>query len=235
MAGTVPVVAQLTAEQVVQKMEANQVHETSKSTGSMIITNQFGTRTKTFTTIAEGEDKMLLEFTNKTENGQKILRVKDEIYLYYPEEEVILRLQGGALKESIFGSNFSYEDLTGEKGILSSYSATFSTQGTVIIDGIACYHISLSGKKSVSYPYQEIWVEANRFVLKKASYYSLTKVKLKELTVLGVTQLAGKYIPSHFLMIDVNRKDSKTEFKLENMQVNVKLPANQFSLERLSF
>jgi outer membrane lipoprotein-sorting protein len=229
------VFAQLTAEQIIKRMEKNQVHDTSKGSGSMEIVDQFGTRTKTFTSISAGEDNMILEFTNPEEQGQKILRLEDEIYLYFPDAEEVIRLQGGALKDSVMGSDFSYEDLTGEKGILSSYKVELLQPSLVDVDGVKCYHLMLTGIKNVAYPQQELWVDAELFVPRKAHYFSLSGRLLKEMIIKDVKKVAGKNIPVYFEMSDKMKKNSKTIFRLIDIQIDVPLDANTFSLENLSW
>jgi outer membrane lipoprotein-sorting protein len=227
--------AQLKAEDVVRRLEQNQVHGTAKSSGRLLITNQFGTRTKTFNVWSEGADKLLLEFTNKEERGQKLLRLKDEIYVYYPRSNSVVRIQGGALKDSIFGSDFTYEDLTGEKGILDLYKVEFADPPTETIGGKACYHLKLTGIASVAYPFQELWVETDRFVTRKAVYYSLTREPLKTLEVTETMEQKGKVFPSRFVMTDLVKKGSSTEFVIESIQIDVPLDPKQFTLERLKF
>ena len=109
------------------------------------ITDRFGSRTKTFILYAEGADKMLIEFTNPEERGQKIMRLEDEIYLYFPDAEEVIRLQGSALKESVMGSDFSYEDMTGEGDLLDQYEVTLL--GEQMVDGRRHYHLELEAKK----------------------------------------------------------------------------------------
>jgi hypothetical protein len=226
---------QMKAEDVVRQLEKNQVHTASKSSGKLLITNQFGTRIKTFTTAAQGSDKLLLEFTNKEERGQKILRLENEIYVYYPKSNSVVRLQGGALKDSIFGSDYTYEDLTGEKGLLDLYKVEFAQPATEPIDGVPCYHLKLSGLAPVAYPFQELWVETARFVTRQAIYFSLTSAPLKKLEVKETKTLSGKTFPSHFVMTDLLKKNSSTEFVMESMQIDLPLDTKQFTLERLKF
>ncbi len=173
--------AQMTAEQVVRQVEKNEVYSTSTSSGKLLITNRFGTKTKTFTSATQGADKLLIEFTNKEEQGQKILRLGDQIYVYYPRSNSVVRMQGGALKDSIFGSDFTYEDLTGEKSILDLYRVEFAQPAAETVDGVACYHLKLTGKVPVAYPFKELWVETGRFVTRKAVFYSLTNQPLKQM------------------------------------------------------
>jgi len=227
--------AELTAEEIIKRMEINDVHNTSTSSGSMTIVDRFGTRVKTFIAISAGEDNMLLEFTNIEEMGQKILRLEDEIYLYFPDAEEIIHLQGGALKDSVMGSDFSYEDLTGEGGILSSYKVELMEPAPVNVDGIQCYHLKLTGIKNVAYPRQELWVDAELFVPRKSHYFSLSGRLLKEMLIKEVKKIAGKNIPVHFEMSDKMKKNSKTIFKLQDIQIDVPLDSGTFSLENLSF
>jgi outer membrane lipoprotein-sorting protein len=235
LAVPVSVFAQMKADEVIRLMEKNEVHSTAKSTGQLLITNRFGTKTKTFNVVSQGNDKMLLEFTNKEERGQKILRLTDEIYVYYPKSNGVVRLQGGALKESIFGSDLTYEDLTGEKGILDLYKVEFADEGPVTVDGTPCYHLKLTGIVPVAYPFQELWVETTRFVTRKAIYFSLTNKPLKQMEVKATTQLKGKTFPTHFVMTDLLKKNSSTEFIIDNIQIDLPLDARQFTLERLKF
>jgi hypothetical protein len=227
--------ADLSAQDIIKLMEKNQVHATSKISGKLIITNRFGVKTKTFQAVTAGDDNMLIEFTNKEERGQKILKLADEIYVYYPKSNGVVRLQGGGLKESIFGSDYTYEDLAGERGILDLYKVEFASAVPETVDGIACYHLKLSGIADVAYPFQELWVDTARFVMRKAAYYSLTHVLLKELFVKQTRELAGKIFPTDFVMNDTQKKNSTTEFVIDQIEVDVTIDANQFSLERLKF
>ena len=67
------------AEQIVRRMEANQRFRTQEAEGSLVITDRFGSRTKTFRSYAEGQERMLLAFTNVEEKGQKILRLLEQL------------------------------------------------------------------------------------------------------------------------------------------------------------
>ncbi|MBN2352816.1 MAG: outer membrane lipoprotein-sorting protein [Spirochaetales bacterium] len=229
------VFAQMTAEEVVRRLEKNEVYTSSKSSGKLLITNQFGTKTKTFTAASQGAEKLLLEFTNKEERGQKILRLNDQIFVYYPRSNSVVSMQGGALKDSIFGSDFTYEDLTGEKSILNLYKVEFAQPSTETVDGVQCYHLRLTGITSVAYPFQELWVETARLVRRKAVFFSLTREPLKEMEVKETKEVSGKIFPSRFVITDLIKKNSSTEFALDSIQINPRLDARQFSLERLKF
>jgi outer membrane lipoprotein-sorting protein len=224
----------ITAEEIVKKVEANEINEAERIEGSMTITDRFGSRVKTFISYAAGADKMLLEFTNPEERGQKILRLKDEIYLYFPEAEEVIHLQGAALKDSVMGSDFSYEDMTGEGDLLEQYDVTLLGEET--IDGRTHYHLRLEARKrGLAYPKQEAWVDPETWVTTRVDSYSLSGRLLKEMELGDVRQVAGKYVPHYIIMRDAMKKNSSTEMRIETIDLQAKLPPDIFSLEELTW
>jgi outer membrane lipoprotein-sorting protein len=224
----------ITAEEIIEAVENNEINEEERIDGSMIINDRFGSRVKTFVSYASGADRMLLEFTNPEEKGQKILRLEDEIYLYFPEAEEIIHLQGSALKESLMGSDFSYEDLTGEGDLLDQYEVTLLGEDN--IDGRKHYHLELKAKKrGLAYPKQEAWVDAEYWVMTRANAFSLSGRLLKEMELGDIRKVAGKYVPHYIIMRDAMKKNSSTEMRIEEIDLQADLPRNVFSLEELTW
>lgn len=157
----------LSPEDIIRKLENNIVYPASMSTGRIIITDRFGKRLSSYISYTSGTDKSMVEFTGKEEAGQKILRLKDEIYLYYPDAEEVIRLQGSALKQSVIGSDMSYEDMAGDKSILDSYRVTL--EGEEIINGKNCYKIQLIAKaRDVPYQQQIMWIDKKTLYTQKS-------------------------------------------------------------------
>jgi outer membrane lipoprotein-sorting protein len=220
--------------EIVRRMEENQVHKTSEMEGSFTITDSFGERVKSFKASSMGTDKMLVEFTNAEEAGQKILRVGDEIYLYYPEAEEIIHLQGSGLKDSVMGSDLSYEDFTGEKGLLNLYGVEL--EGTESVDGRECFVLKLTAKKKqIAYAQARMWVDSGLFVARKAVYYSVSGKPVKEMTVTDITTVSGKNLPMAMKMKDLMKKDSSTSFQIKKIVIDGPMDAKLFSREELSW
>jgi len=224
----------ITAEEIIANVERNKINEAERIDGSMTISDRFGSRVKTFISYAAGADKMLLEFTNPEEKGQKILRLKDEIYLYFPEAEEVIHLQGSALRDSVMGSDFSYEDMTGEGDILDQYKVTLL--GEENIDGRKHYHLELEARKrGLAYPKQEAWIDAETWVMTRANSYSLSGRLLKEMELGDIRQVAGKYVPHYIIMRDAMNKNSSTEMRIQSIDLQADLPPDIFSLEELTW
>jgi outer membrane lipoprotein-sorting protein len=224
----------LTGEEVIQKMDEMATFETSVSTGSIKTTDRFGTKISTFKAWARGASDSLIEFTSTAERGQKILRTQSSLYLFYPDAEELIRLQGAALRQSVLGSDLSYEDMTEEKNTLDSYTVVL--EGSEIVNGHDCHVLTLTAKKrTVAYPVQKIWVDKQTYLVWKAEYSTAQKRLLKVMEVLSTVEVAGRTLPSETKIEDKMKRDSATWMTLDSLEVNVPLAANLFSLENLTW
>ena len=223
-----------TAEQIVRRLEANETHTTAYAEGRMLIHDRFGDRTTSFTSWTRGEDDSLIEFTSAGEAGQKILRTDDQIYLYYPDAAELIRLRGSALRDSVMGSDMSYEDLTSGGGLLSDYTVTL--EGTEIVDGVTAYRLDMEARsRSVPYARQTVWVDTERYVGVMVHMYSRSGDLIKVLTSLEFTEQAGKIFPTRMRIEDRLRRNTYTEFVFDVIEVDIDVDPSLFSLEELTF
>ena len=224
----------LSGREILRRMQRNEIYKSMRSEGSWIIKDRFGTRKKTFKVYSLGTEKTLIVFTNPEEEGQKILRVGNEIYLYFPDAEEVIRIEGSAMRDSVLGSDFSYEDMTGQKDLLDSYDVRLEGEDT--IEGKSYYKLRLKAKRpDVVYPMEELWVDKKNYALKRAYYYALSGRKIKELDIGEVSMIKGRAVPVHFLMRDLLKKDSQTEFIISKIEIDVHVDEKLFSLEELSW
>jgi outer membrane lipoprotein-sorting protein len=230
---TAPLFA-LTGDEIIRRMEQHERHTSMHSSGSMEITDRFGTRTKTFISTALGDDRSLLEFTNPEEAGQKVLRLEDEIYLYFPDSEDVIHLQGAALRENVLGSDFSYEDMTGSSSRLDDYEVAL--EGTEQIDGHETYRLRLTAKRrDVVYPIQVAWIDSEQFVTRRVELFSSRGRALKRLAVTDFREVGDKVIAVRLEMSDFMKKDSLTVFAVDTITVDEPVDEGLFSLEELTF
>lgn len=221
-------------EEIIRRLDENMIHETAEIEAEMIVHDRFGEKRTTMRVYEEGREHTLIEYTSREERGQKVLRTQDEIYLYYPDAAELIRLQGAALRQSMLGSDISYEDMTGNKTILETYDVAYL--GSEGIRGRSTHKVELQAvERNVAYPKQIIWVDAERYVVLRAEMYSLSGRLLKEITTEEVERVEGKWIPVEQTISDVLKSDSYTEFRINEIEVGVRLPRGIFSLEQLSW
>jgi len=224
----------ISAEDVVKKLEKNTVIKTAWTDGCLIIHDRFGTKKTTFISYSRGVDTVLIEFTSVEEEGMKILRTSNEIYLFYPEAEELIRMQGAALKESVLGSDMSYEDMTGGKSLLQSYRVTL--EGIEEVDGAPCYKVSLEAKsRDVPYYKEIMWIDRELFIYRQIHKFSRSGKLLKEITIDDIRQVSGKNIPFHMVLKDTLKRNSSTEFFINDIKINLRLEPDIFSLEELTW
>ncbi|MBN1410329.1 MAG: outer membrane lipoprotein-sorting protein [Spirochaetales bacterium] len=227
----------ITADDIIRRMEAAS-DMSMVASGKMGITDSFGERVKKYTLHQSKDGKMLLEFTNPEDAGQKILRIDNEIYLYFPDAVEIVRIQGDALKDRVLGSDFSYEDLTreaDETSTLDKYKAVLDEKEETV-DGFACYKVILTAtKKDVVYPKEILWIDKDLFAIRKAHLFSLTDKLLRTLHVRDIKKVNGKNVSTKMEMADAMKKDSKTTFTIDKYEIDTPIDPNIFSLEELTW
>jgi outer membrane lipoprotein-sorting protein len=226
--------APLTAEEIVTRLEENRTYETSRAEMTMVISDRFGERESTMIAWSRGADEALIEFTSAAERGQKVLRTADEIYLYYPDAAELVRLQGAALRESMLGSDVSYEDLTGGKSILDTYDVEFI--GTEEIDGYDTYKVTLEARRrNVAYPKQTVWIDTELFMTRRSEQYALSGRLLKTITFHEIEEIDGHPVPMRTMISDALKRNSSTTVVIDDLEIGISLSDETFSLEELSW
>lgn len=222
------------AEEIIMEMEDQEVFESAFIQGKMIINDRFGEKVSSFDSWSLGTNYSLVEFTSVEEQGQKILRSKDDLYLYYPDAEEVIRLSGAALRDGILGSDVSYEDMTGEKTLLADYRIIGFEEDRLAGDEV--YVIELEAlRSSVPYQKQILWIEQDRLVGMQAHKFSLSGRLLKVERVLEYREEDDYLFPVHTVTEDKLKQNSSTEFIIEEIDVNYPLDRGFFSLDELTW
>jgi hypothetical protein len=223
----------MTAEEIIAKMDQNEVWSSIRYTGVMTI--QKGgrsARVKTFTAVSSGRDRAFIEFTNPGDRGTKYLKLDGDLWIKGAYAEEATKISGHLLRESMMGSDYSYEDTLDNEKIMDVYSAELT--GEEEVSGVRCYRIELTAKtKQISYPKRTIWVDADRFIGRRVRYYALSGALLKELTVLEVRDIGGRPFPVKVRMEDKQRDNSWTVFEMRSVELDIPLDARIFSKQQL--
>ncbi|MCK9482582.1 MAG: outer membrane lipoprotein-sorting protein [Bacteroidia bacterium] len=224
----------LTAEEIVEKMDSLSTFDTTHSTGSIQTTDRFGTKITLFNFWSQGKKDSLIEFTSKAERGQKILRTEGSLYLFYPDAEQLIRMQGAALRQSMLGSDISYEDMTEEKTTLDNYQVKLEKEE--LFKEQDCYVLTLTAKsRSVAYPVQKLWVDKQTFLVWKGEYYTKQGRLLKEMEVLKTFSVGDRVLPKESKIEDKMKKNSFTIMSVDSFEANPKLDKKIFTLENLTW
>lgn len=222
----------MTAEEIILRRDRNEYITTAIVESEMVIVSGTRKTTKTMTSYAEG-DNALAEFTNPRDRGTKFLKRGDELWMFFPDAEDLIRISGHMLTQGMMGSDFSYQDLMESDKLTDLYR--FKLLGEEKLDGRQCYvleGVAVEGKE-VSYYRRKSWVDKERFVGLREELYARSGRLLKVMTASAVKQFGNRWYPVESVMVDKLRRNTRTEFRVKSMQFNPKIPAGTFTLEKL--
>lgn len=223
-----------TASEIVDRWDKARSYPSAKMEGVITVKDQFKTTKTSFINYSRGDVDTLIEFTSGQEKGQKILRSKSEIRLFYPDSDRTIILKGAQLRQSILGSDISYEDLTSIKKTEDDYEVTLV--GEEEINGKPAWKIDLKGKvKGLAYPNQIVWIAKKDPVALKAQYFSSSNKLLKEMELLDYKVDKSYVIPTDILFKDVIKRNSETSMKIDSIDLEAPITDVTFSRINTSF
>jgi len=175
----------------------------------------------------------LIEFTNSQDRGTKFLKREDDLWMFFPDAEEIIKISGHMLNQGMMGSDFSYQDVMESDKLTDLYD--FEIIKEEELDGRPCYvleGIAREGVK-VSYYRRVSWIEKERFIGLKEELYAKSGRLLKETKVNKIEEIEGRWISTDSVMEDKLKKDTYTEFKITQINFNPEIPEGTFSLQNL--
>ncbi|MDR2537311.1 MAG: outer membrane lipoprotein-sorting protein [Treponema sp.] len=222
-----------TALELVRRIDDNEIYSTIQYEGTMTIQYQGRRYVKTMRAWARGNSDSFIEFTNREDRGTKYLKTNGRLYVYSPDTEEVMLISGHMLKESMMGSDMSYEDAIDNGSLESRY--TPSIAGSENWNGQDCWILELTAKSHTeSYPKQKLWIDKANGDMLHSERYALSGAKLKEVTILKVQEFGGRRFPVETEMRDLLRRDSKTTFTMRNVILDQPIADSVFSQRNLS-
>lgn len=222
----------LTAEEIIKRRDDNEHFDTAQVEAEMIIVNRNRKIIKTMTSYAQ-DDNGLVIFSNPRDRGTKFLKRGDDLWMFFPDAEDLVKISGHMLNQGIMGSDFSYQDVMESDKLTDLYR--FELIGEEEVEGRPCYvleGIAREGKK-VSYYRRKSWVDKERFVGLKEELYARSGRLLKVMSVTKVQKIEDRWYPMTVVMEDKLRKDTRTEFIVKAIAFDPQIPADAFTLENL--
>lgn len=216
-------------EDIIKKVDANNTFESYKGSGKVIIEGKYGKRTSEYIAYAKGADDTLIEFLSGEEEGQKIFKTPDDLYIKYPYAEEIQRLS----RKKTLGA-VSYDEMSGERDTLKNYKVEIIGEDSV--EGSDVWVIQLIAKTSkVAHYKQEIYVDKVSSAVWKVLYYSKSGKLTKEMVTSEMREVGGKTIAIRSLVTDKLKKNNSTENILTEIEIDIELDDSLFSLDELAW
>ncbi len=224
--------AEPTAAELLARVDANEVYASITYSGEMVIEYQGKRYVKKFNAAARGGTDSFIEFTNSEDRGTKYLKKEGRLYVYSPDTEEVMLISGHLLKESMMGSDLSYEDAVENEKLSARYIPNLA--GREEVDGRSAWVLELAAKKKTeSYPKQTLWIDAETGDLLRSEQYALSGAKLKEYVLVKTEKIGSRRFPVEVQMRDLLRKGSRTIFRMSDVVLDAAVPDSVFSQRNL--
>ncbi|MBN2012598.1 outer membrane lipoprotein-sorting protein [candidate division KSB1 bacterium] len=220
----------LSAQQILQRVDDNIGSDNKISLSKMIIHGRRGSRTIESKSWIQGSEKSYTEYLAPArEAGTKMLKLGDELWTYTPSTDRIIRISGHLLRQSVMGSDLSYEDMMEDKKLNDVYNATI--EGDSTIQRRSCWELLLTVKtdEDVAYDSRRVWVDKERFVTYKENRYAKSGKLLKTTIVKDVRKIDGRWVPTEIVFKDVLKAGDGTTFIINDIEFNATIPDYIFS------
>jgi len=224
----------ISVDEIISRIDKNLNSKTRVLTSKMIVHGRRGSRTIVSKNWIAGIDKAFTEYLSPPrESGTKMLKIKDKLFTYSPQTDRIIQISGHMLRQSIMGSDMSYNDVMEDKPLELLYSAKFEREE--IIEGRLCYVLFLEGlSDDISYPKRREWVDSEYFLPIKEELYAKSGKLLKSTSMSDIKKFQGRWFPGKFIFKDELKKNSKgTEWIIEDIQFDVEIPEEVFLKSKL--
>jgi outer membrane lipoprotein-sorting protein len=209
---------------ILKEMDKVRRSETQMAVSTMIIRGRRGVRKLKAKSWSKGSDQSFSEYLSPPrDKGTKMLKLKDELWVYSPMADRIIKIAGHMLKQSVMGSDFSYEDFMSEDALLDSYEA--KVIGEEIINKRSCYILKLQAKKEgLAYNSRKLWVDKTRFIALKGERFAKSGKLLKTTEIKEIFRVESRWYPKRMIFKDVLKTGSGTELIIDSIKFDVKIP-----------
>ena len=218
------------ADSILKKIDENQVSGSRITTYEMTIRGRRGSRTLKARSWVQGVDRAFTEYLEPArEAGTKMLKLRDQLWTFSPSTDRTIQIAGHMLRQSVMGSDMSYEDMMEDPKLQNLYSATVVGEDRLLER--PCWILELKAKPGAepSYHSRKVWVDKERFLPLKEERYATSGKLLKTTEITSVRQYQQRWVAERAVFKDALKNDGGTEFVVTSIEFDAKIPEHVFS------
>ena len=218
-----------TGKEILEKIDKNMASKSTISTSKMVIKGARQTRTIVAKSWGMGDEKSFTEYLAPArEKGTKMLKLEDKLWIYSPGSDRTIQISGHMLKQSLMGSDLSYEDMMDNVELLEDYDA--GVIGSELYDERDCWIVELQAKTAdVNYQIRKVWVDKVRYIPLKEELYAKSGKLLKKTELSDITKIGNRWYPKKIVFKDMLKKGDGTEFILDEIEFDKEIPEHIFT------
>jgi len=198
----------------------------------LTITRPRRTRTMSMKVWTRGEEKALIVITAPArEKGTATLKVDKNLWNYMPRIKRTIRVPPSMMLASWMGSDLTNDDLVRESSLVEDYA--YALVGPS--QEPAGWLVRFEAKPGVVGLWNrfELIVSEDGKIPLQAKYYDRKDRLARTLYWSGVKEFSGRRIPARMTLIPEDQEGQKTEMLYQELELDVDVAENTFSLSRL--
>ena len=218
------------AKEIMQKVDANMRGKTVQMKMSMSITSHGHTRNMKMQSFAEGKKKSFVKILYPPkERGITFLSLNNQMWQYIPKIERVIKIPPSMMLQNWMGSDITNDDMVKQSSIVDDYDAKIlKREGNIVT-------IELTPKDDAAVVWGKIisQIDTTNYTSKKDIFYDEDGEEVREFLYEGVKKVGKYYLPTHWKIVPKDKKGSFTEFYIDEVKYDEKIPAKYFTKSAL--
>ena len=217
------------AQKLLEQVDDNLWSHTKFISGRLIIDNGRKIRTLTQDSWMEGINRSYTHYKSPArEKGTKMLKIKGKLWMYTPRTDRKILIAGHLLRQSLMGSDLSYEDMMEDHKLSKSYAATFDSFAN--IGTIKCAVLNLTARdKKTTYQTRKVWVNPEDKTVLKEERSAKSGKLLKRILFKDYKIISSRKFPRTMIFKDLLKKNTKTTYKFDVIEFDIEILPSYFS------
>lgn len=213
---------------ILMSIDQNLSSENRYYSSTMIIHGRRTSITFKLKTWTAGTEKSFTEYLFPVrEQGTKMLKLGDQLWIYSPDADRTIQISGHMLQQSVMGSDLSYEDLMEDSKLTNQYNAIIT--GEEIVDGHNCWIIELTAlSPEITYYGRKLWVDQERDIPLREEMYAKSGTLLKKSQLSDIQRINDRWYPKKLIFKDMLKEGMGTELIIDEIEFNISIPEYVF-------
>ncbi len=215
--------AQPTGKEILDRIDDNMSSDTRYVKSKMVIHGARTSRTIESETWATGESALTEYLAPAREQGTKMLKLEDKLWIFSPSTDRTIQISGHMLRQSVMGSDLSYEDMMDDPNLTNKYDAVVI--GSETYDEVECWIVEMHAKvEDVAYQMRKLWVDKHRYIPLKEELFAKSGKMLKRTELTDIQRRGSRWYPGKITFKDMLKKGAGTEFIVDEIRFNIEIP-----------
>ena len=216
--------------ELVRRVETQYMGKTSRALLKMKVITESWSREMTMETWSEGRDKFIAKIlTPKKDHGVATLKIENDMWNYLPKIDRLMKIPSSLMGDRWMGSHLTNDDMVKGDKIDELYDFELEK----IEDNIATVHCTPKPDAAVVWGSITYIVDLEKMIPVAVDYFDEDGELVRTIEFDKVENVSGRWVPLIMRVKPVESPDELTEMVYENLEFDIKLEDDLFSISSL--